>query len=171
MAIALAQRQCLGVNFGGSDGQAPQVSCLKLAAETLFMMVRYRGSGQPFPDQTRPPSSMSGSLAIRGRVTSVCTTAEIRRNRPLATTSQGCTASPDQTKETAMKPASQTKSSTTHSTKGHGERAARQKYEHYLALARVEASHGNRIAAENFYQHADHYFRTAESSRTAPAEA
>lgn len=74
-------------------------------------------------------------------------------------------------KETTMKPASETKRRTTRSPTEIGERAARQKYEHYLALARAETSNGNRVAAENFYQHADHYFRTAASSRaTAPAD-
>jgi hypothetical protein len=28
-----------------------------------------------------------------------------------------------------------------------------------LALARAEAQNGNTIAAENYYQHAEHYFR------------
>jgi Domain of unknown function (DUF4167) len=32
-------------------------------------------------------------------------------------------------------------------------------YERYLALARAEAQSGNAVAAENYYQHAEHYFR------------
>jgi Domain of unknown function (DUF4167) len=36
---------------------------------------------------------------------------------------------------------------------------ARNNYERYLALARAEAQAGNTIAAENYYQHAEHYFR------------
>jgi hypothetical protein len=32
-------------------------------------------------------------------------------------------------------------------------------FERYIALAREAASAGDRIAAENFYQHAEHYFR------------
>jgi hypothetical protein len=36
---------------------------------------------------------------------------------------------------------------------------ARQGYEHYLALARAKASAGDRIEAENFFQHAEHFFR------------
>jgi len=36
---------------------------------------------------------------------------------------------------------------------------AYQVYERYLALAREAQSSGDRIAAENFYQHAEHYFR------------
>lgn len=34
-----------------------------------------------------------------------------------------------------------------------------QVYEKYLALARDAASAGDRIGAENYYQHAEHYFR------------
>ena len=37
---------------------------------------------------------------------------------------------------------------------------AHQVLEKYLAMARDAASQGDRIAAENFYQHAEHYFRT-----------
>jgi hypothetical protein len=40
-------------------------------------------------------------------------------------------------------------------------RNAKQRYEHYLALARGKASSGDRIEAENYYQHAEHYFRSA----------
>jgi hypothetical protein len=32
-------------------------------------------------------------------------------------------------------------------------------YEQYLALARAEAQAGNPVGAENYYQHAEHYFR------------
>jgi hypothetical protein len=32
-------------------------------------------------------------------------------------------------------------------------------YERYLSLARAEALTGDRIAAENYFQHAEHYFR------------
>jgi hypothetical protein len=38
-------------------------------------------------------------------------------------------------------------------------------YERYLALARAEAQSGNTVAAENYYQHAEHYFRTMSSNR------
>jgi Domain of unknown function (DUF4167) len=38
-------------------------------------------------------------------------------------------------------------------------------YERYLALARAEAQNGNTVAAENYYQHAEHYFRTMSSNR------
>jgi hypothetical protein len=33
-------------------------------------------------------------------------------------------------------------------------------YERYLALARAEALAGDRIAAENYFQYAEHYFRS-----------
>ena len=36
---------------------------------------------------------------------------------------------------------------------------AYQVFERYIALAREAASSGDRIAAENLYQHAEHYFR------------
>jgi Domain of unknown function (DUF4167) len=37
---------------------------------------------------------------------------------------------------------------------------AQKNYERYLALARAEALSGDRIAAENYFQHAEHYFRS-----------
>jgi hypothetical protein len=37
---------------------------------------------------------------------------------------------------------------------------AQRSYERYLALARVEAQSGDMIGAENYYQHAEHYFRS-----------
>jgi hypothetical protein len=36
-------------------------------------------------------------------------------------------------------------------------------YERYLELARAEAQNGNTVAAENYYQHAEHYFRSMYS--------
>jgi hypothetical protein len=36
---------------------------------------------------------------------------------------------------------------------------AYQVFERYIAMAREAAAAGDRIAAENFYQHAEHYFR------------
>jgi hypothetical protein len=36
---------------------------------------------------------------------------------------------------------------------------ARKSYEHYMALARAAGSAGDSIEIENFYQHAEHYFR------------
>jgi Domain of unknown function (DUF4167) len=44
--------------------------------------------------------------------------------------------------------------------KPNGSHNARRNYERYLELARAEASAGNTIAAENYYQHAEHYFRS-----------
>lgn len=43
-------------------------------------------------------------------------------------------------------------------------KSAHQKYEHYLALARAEAGNGDRVAAENYYQHAEHYLRCGTAS-------
>jgi hypothetical protein len=37
---------------------------------------------------------------------------------------------------------------------------ARRNYERYLALGRAEALSGDRIVAENYFQHAEHYFRS-----------
>ena len=44
---------------------------------------------------------------------------------------------------------------------------AQTNYERYLALARAEAQAGNSIGAENYYQHAEHYFRLMSSGRGA----
>jgi len=40
---------------------------------------------------------------------------------------------------------------------------AQRNYERYLALARAEAQTGNTVAAENYYQYAEHYFRSMRS--------
>jgi len=40
---------------------------------------------------------------------------------------------------------------------------AQRSYERYLALAQAEVQSGNVIAAENYYQHAEHYFRSMSS--------
>jgi hypothetical protein len=37
--------------------------------------------------------------------------------------------------------------------------------ERYLALARTEARASNPVGAENYYQHAEHYFRSMSSTR------
>jgi hypothetical protein len=42
---------------------------------------------------------------------------------------------------------------------------AHQVVERYIALAREAAAAGDRIAAENFYQHAEHYFRINNAGR------
>jgi Domain of unknown function (DUF4167) len=41
---------------------------------------------------------------------------------------------------------------------------AYQVFERYLALAREAQSSGDRIAAENFFQHAEHYFRVMNAN-------
>ena len=46
-----------------------------------------------------------------------------------------------------------------------GPQNAQRSYERYLALARAEALSGNEIGAENYYQHAEHYFRSMSSDR------
>ena len=40
---------------------------------------------------------------------------------------------------------------------------ARRDYERYLALARAEAVTGNTVGAENYYQYAEHYYRSMSS--------
>ena len=40
---------------------------------------------------------------------------------------------------------------------------AQRNYERYLALARAEAQIGNTVGAENYYQYAEHYFRSMSS--------
>ena len=45
-----------------------------------------------------------------------------------------------------------------------GSHNAQRSYERYLALAQAEARAGDRIAAENYYQHAEHYFRSMSSN-------
>lgn len=39
-------------------------------------------------------------------------------------------------------------------------------YERYLSLARAEALAGDRIVAENYFQHAEHYFRAMRESQS-----
>jgi hypothetical protein len=41
-----------------------------------------------------------------------------------------------------------------------GSQNAQRNYERYLALARAEAQIGNTVGAENYYQYAEHYFRS-----------
>jgi hypothetical protein len=38
-------------------------------------------------------------------------------------------------------------------------------YERYLVLARAEALTGDRIVAENYFQHAEHYFRAMRENK------
>ena len=48
-----------------------------------------------------------------------------------------------------------------------GLQSAQRSYERYLALAQEEARSGNVVGAENYYQHAEHYFRLMSSNRAA----
>ncbi|MBP0582759.1 DUF4167 domain-containing protein [Labrys sp. LIt4] len=43
-------------------------------------------------------------------------------------------------------------------------RNARENYESYLRRAHAEAAAGDLIAAENYYQHAEHYLRTMQAA-------
>jgi hypothetical protein len=43
--------------------------------------------------------------------------------------------------------------------------SAQRNYERYLALAQEEARSGNVVGAENYYQHAEHYFRLMSRNR------
>jgi uncharacterized protein DUF4167 len=43
--------------------------------------------------------------------------------------------------------------------------SAQQIFEQYVTLAREAAAGGDHVAAENLYQHAEHYFRIANASR------
>lgn len=45
---------------------------------------------------------------------------------------------------------------------------ANQIYDKYLALARDASSSGDRVKAENYFQHAEHYFRLIRSMQAAP---
>ena len=40
---------------------------------------------------------------------------------------------------------------------------ARRNYDRYVALAQAELQAGDRVAAENYYQHAEHYFRISSN--------
>jgi hypothetical protein len=41
-----------------------------------------------------------------------------------------------------------------------GSETAQRSYEHYLALAQAQVQAGDRIGAENYYQHAEHFLRS-----------
>jgi hypothetical protein len=43
--------------------------------------------------------------------------------------------------------------------------SAQRNYERYMELARTEALAGNTVGAENYYQHAEHYFRTMNAGQ------
>ena len=42
---------------------------------------------------------------------------------------------------------------------------AERNYRQYLALAREASSNGDSVEMENFYQHAEHYFRVMRATR------
>jgi hypothetical protein len=46
-----------------------------------------------------------------------------------------------------------------------GSETAQRSYERYLALAQAQAQAGDRIGAENYYQHAEHYLRSMSPER------
>ncbi len=48
-----------------------------------------------------------------------------------------------------------------------GSQNAQRNHERYLALARAEALAGNTIGAENYYQYAEHYYRSMSSGPEA----
>ena len=45
-----------------------------------------------------------------------------------------------------------------------GAQNARRNYERYLALAEAQVRAGDVVGAENYYQHAEHYFRTMSAN-------
>lgn len=44
-----------------------------------------------------------------------------------------------------------------------GSQNAQRSYERYLSLAQAQAQVGDLVGAENYYQHAEHYFRSMSS--------
>jgi hypothetical protein len=46
-----------------------------------------------------------------------------------------------------------------------GSQSAQRNYERNVALAQEEARSGNIVGAENYYQHAEHYYRLMSSIR------
>src|ERR1700719_4672224 len=48
--------------------------------------------------------------------------------------------------------------------------SAQRNYERYMELARAETVAGNTVAAENYYQHAEHYFRTMNAGAETTQE-
>lgn len=45
--------------------------------------------------------------------------------------------------------------------------SAQRNYERYIALAQAEVLAGDVVSAENYYQHAEHYFRSMSPDRDA----
>ena len=50
-------------------------------------------------------------------------------------------------------------------TDNRGSQSAQRNYERYMELARAEQLAGNTVGAENYYQHAEHYFRTMNAGQ------
>jgi len=48
--------------------------------------------------------------------------------------------------------------------RSNGNQNAQRSYERYLGLAQAEALAGDIVAAENYYQHAEHYFRSMSAN-------
>jgi len=46
-----------------------------------------------------------------------------------------------------------------------GSQNAQRSYERYIALAQAQAQSGDIVGAENYYQHAEHYFRTMNAGQ------
>jgi hypothetical protein len=47
---------------------------------------------------------------------------------------------------------------------------AQRNYQRYLALAQAQAQSGDIVGSENYYQHAEHYFRSMSSGRETTEE-
>ncbi len=69
---------------------------------------------------------------------------------------------------TGGNPRTQTNKNNGQAVKGGGN--ARQVMERYLALAREATSAGDRITAEGYFQHADHYYRVMTANGRDPGE-
>ncbi len=51
-----------------------------------------------------------------------------------------------------------------------GSQNAQRNYERYLALAQAQAQSGDIVGAENYYQHAEHYYRSMSADRETTQE-
>jgi uncharacterized protein DUF4167 len=51
-----------------------------------------------------------------------------------------------------------------------GPQNAQRNYERYLALAQAQAQSGDIVGAENYYQHAEHYYRSMSADRETTQE-
>jgi hypothetical protein len=72
------------------------------------------------------------------------------------------TRQPQRTWSRAARPARNTARTDTR-----GGQSAQKNYERYIALAQAEILAGDVIGAENYFQHAEHYFRTMSAERNA----